>query len=130
MLESAPECLVLLTDGPRWVRLTEPVRPLLLRGAPAGWHDLDVAVWTPVGSIPRWEASGTVFLRHSVASAVATARGVAVLVRPTPAAGVLDLAALGVLMPWKSTLFVPGEQTIIVDPTARIRTGNGWPPVP
>ena len=42
------------------------------------------------------------------------AYGVAVLVRPTPAAVVLDLAARGVLMPRKSTLFVPKPRTGLV----------------
>lgn len=108
---------MLLTDGTRWVRLTEPDRPLLLRGAPGGWRDLDVALVDAGLVDAQWEASGTVLLRHSVASAVAATRetrGVAVLVRPTPAAVVLDLAARGVLMPRKSTLFVPKPRTGLV----------------
>ena len=36
------------------------------------------------------------------------------LVRPTPAATVLDLAARGVLMPRKSTFFVPKPRTGLV----------------
>lgn len=117
LLESAPQSLVLLTDGARWVRLTDPDRPLLLRGAPASWRDLDVALVDSGLVDARWHATDRVLLRHSVAAAVAAAResrGVAVLVRPTPAAAVLDLAARGVLMPRKSTLFVPKPRTGLV----------------
>jgi len=117
LLEAAPASLVLLTDGTRWVRLTDPDRTRLLGAAPDGWRDLDVAL-VDVGLVEdRWHASDSVLLRHSVASAVAAARetgGVAVLVRPTPAATVLDLAARGVLMPRKSTLFVPKPRTGLV----------------
>ena len=117
LLASASDSLVLLTDGTRWMRLTEPDRPLLLRGAPAGWHDLDVALVDAGLVEDRWHATDSVLLRHSVESALAAARetaGIAVLVRPTPAATVLDLAARGVLMPRKSTLFVPKPRTGLV----------------
>lgn len=117
LLVSAHDTLVLLTDGARWVRLTEPDRDLLLREAPPGWHDLDVALVDAGLVEARWHGAGSVLLRHSVASALATARqtqGVAALVRPTPAAVVLDLAARGVLMPRKSTLFVPKPRTGLV----------------
>jgi uncharacterized protein (DUF1015 family) len=117
LLASARDTLVLLTDGVHWVRLTGPDRDLLLREAPPGWRDLDVALVDAGLAEARWHSADAVLLRHSVASAVATARetrGVAVLVRPTPAAVVLDLAARGVLMPRKSTLFVPKPRTGLV----------------
>lgn len=131
LLASAPATLVLLTDGESWVRLTDPDRDRLLApldgpgpgsGAAitdrsAEWRGLDVAL-VDVGVVgDRWHASHVVLLRHSVESAVATARetgGVALLLRPTPAATVLRLAAGGVLMPRKSTLFVPKPRTGLV----------------
>jgi len=120
-LAAAEETTVLLTDGTGWVALTEPDRMLLLAStAPdlaAAWRDLDIAL-VDAGLIEgQWAASGTVVLRHSVESAIETASersGVAVLVRPTAAATVLDLAARGVLMPRKSTFFVPKPRTGLV----------------
>ena len=56
-------------------------------------------------------------LRHTVAAAVdeaRRARGVALLVRPTATATVLEVAARGVLMPRKSTFFVPKPRTGLV----------------
>lgn len=121
LLRSAPDTTVLLTDGTGWVALTDPDRASLLASTPAdlaaAWSDLDIAL-VDAGLIEGvWAASGTVVLRHSVGSAVATAQdraGVAVLVRPTAAATVLDLAARGVLMPRKSTFFVPKPRTGLV----------------
>ncbi len=121
LLDAAQSTVVLLTDGTDWVTLTEPDRASLLAGTPtelaAAWRDLDIAL-VDAGLIEgRWAASGTVVLRHSTAAALETARdrsGVAVLVRPTAAATVLDLAARGILMPRKSTFFVPKPRTGLV----------------
>lgn len=121
VLTGARETTVLLTDGTDWVALTDPDRaPLLSTTAEelaAAWSNLDIAL-VDAGLIEGlWAASDTVTLRHSTASAVATAldrAGVAVLVRPTAAATVLDLAARGVLMPRKSTFFVPKPRTGLV----------------
>lgn len=121
LLDSAQEFTVLLTDGTAWVSLTEPDRRPLLASTPpelaAAWRDLDIAL-VDAGLIEGlWAASGTVALRHSASLAVSTARdraGVAVLVRPTAAATVLDVAAHGVLMPRKSTFFVPKPRTGLV----------------
>lgn len=121
LLETAGETTVLLTDGTDWMALTDPDRASLLATTPAAladaWRYLDIAL-VDAGLIEGvWAASGTVVLRHSTASALATATdrsGVAVLVRPTPAATVLDLAARGVLMPRKSTFFVPKPRTGLV----------------
>ncbi len=121
LLAQALETTVLLTDGVGWVRLTDPDRAPLLATTPAdlaaAWWDLDIAL-VDAGLIDGlWAAAGTVELRHSTASALATARdraGVAVLVRPTLAATVLDIAARGVLMPRKSTFFVPKPRTGLV----------------
>jgi len=121
LLATARESTVLVTDGTQWVTLTDPDRASLLAtrtpDLAAAWWDLDIAL-VDTGLIEGlWAASGTVLLRHSAAAAIATARnrsGVAVLVRPTSAATVLDLAARGVLMPRKSTFFVPKPRTGLV----------------
>ena len=121
LLQNAGETTVLLTDGADWVALTAPDRGPLLATTPAdlaaAWWDLDIAL-VDAGLIEGlWAASGTVVLRHTAASAIATARdrsGVAVLVRPTAAGTVLDIAARGVLMPRKSTFFVPKPRTGLV----------------
>jgi len=121
LLTTAPETTVLLTDGSDWVALTDPDRASLLDSTPpdlaTAWGELDVAL-VDAGLIEDlWAASSTVTLRHSVSSAVAAAiegSGVAVLVRPTAAATVLALAAQGILMPRKSTFFVPKPRTGLV----------------
>ncbi|HEY0815598.1 MAG TPA: DUF1015 domain-containing protein [Pseudonocardia sp.] len=112
LLGTAADTLLLVTDGTRWLRFTRPQRRQLV-GRP-DWQDLDVAL-TDVGLVAeRWGAADSVVLRHAVGAAVTAARqcdGVAVLLRPTPASTVLDLAARGVLMPRKSTFFVPKPRT-------------------
>jgi len=121
LLDAAQSTVVLLTDGTDWVALTEPDRGSLLAGTPTelatAWRNLDIAL-VDAGLIEgRWAAAGTVVLRHSTAAAIETASnrsGVTVLVRPTAAATVLALAARGVLMPRKSTFFVPKPRTGLV----------------
>jgi hypothetical protein len=101
--------LVLATDGIRWLRLTEPDTAGV---TPAAWRGLGVAL---VDALLVGERS--VVLRHSIAAAVDEARGtggVALLVPATPTATVLELAARGVLMPRKSTFFVPKPRTGLV----------------
>ena len=108
-LLAAATPLVLATDGERWWRLTEPDAATV---APAAWREL------PVGLVDvLLVGERAVVLRHSVAAAVDEARrsgGVALLVPATPTATVLDLAARGVLMPRKSTFFVPKPRTGLV----------------
>jgi uncharacterized protein (DUF1015 family) len=109
LLTVAAAPLVLATDGERWRRLTEPQTATV---APAAWRGLPVAL---VDVLLVGERA--VVLRHSVAAAVDEARrndGVALLVPATPTATVLDLAARGVLMPRKSTFFVPKPRTGLV----------------
>ena len=109
VLARAAASLVLLTDGERWMRLTAPASSAV---TPAAWRELDVALVDVL-----LVADSAVLLRHSVAAAVEEARatrGVALLVRPTPTATVLELAARGVLMPRKSTFFVPKPRTGLV----------------
>ncbi|MBA3797684.1 MAG: DUF1015 domain-containing protein [Geodermatophilaceae bacterium] len=121
LLAHSTRTTVLLTDGNGWIALTDPDRASLL-GSTAdeladAWSDLDIAL-VDTGLIEgRWAAAATVILRHSAAAAIATAQarsGVAVLVRPTAASTVLQLAARGVLMPRKSTFFVPKPRTGLV----------------
>ncbi len=110
LLACAVEPLVLATDGERWLRLTEPDTTTI---APAEWRSLDVALV----DVLLISGQPEVVLRHAVEAAVDEARrdrGVALLVRPTPTATVLEVAALGVLMPRKSTFFVPKPRTGLV----------------
>ena len=93
--------------------LAAPHRRPTPRPSRAAWRGLDVALVDVllVGKRP------TVVLRHTVAAAVdeaRRARGVALLVRPTATATVLEVAARGVLMPRKSTFFVPKPRTGLV----------------
>jgi Protein of unknown function (DUF1015) len=109
LLAATTPPLVLATDGERWRRLTDPDTAAV---APAAWRELPVAL---VDVLLVGERA--VVLRHSVAAAVDEARrsdGVALLVPATPTATVLDLAARGVLMPRKSTFFVPKPRTGLV----------------
>jgi Protein of unknown function (DUF1015) len=109
LLAAATTPLVLATDGERWQRLTEPDTTAVTTAA---WRELPVAL---VDVLLVGERA--VVLRHSVAAAVDEARrsgGVALLVPATPTATVLDLAARGVLMPRKSTFFVPKPRTGLV----------------
>jgi len=109
LLAATTTPLVLATDGERWRRLTDPATAAV---APAAWRELPVAL---VDVLLVGERA--VVLRHSVAAAVDEARrsdGVALLVPATPTATVLDLAARGVLMPRKSTFFVPKPRTGLV----------------
>lgn len=108
-LDAAVDTLVLATDGRRWLRLTGPDRPALVPAPPA-WRALDVAL----ADVGLGGGDATTLLRHSVEAAVSQAResaGVALLLRPTPTSTVLDLAAREVLLPRKSTLFVPKPRT-------------------
>jgi len=108
-LLAAATPLVLATDGERWRWLTEPDTAAV---TPTAWREL------PVGLVDvLLVGERAVVLRHSVAAAVDEARrsgGVALLVPATPTATVLDLAARGVLMPRKSTFFVPKPRTGLV----------------
>ncbi len=109
LLAATTTPLVLATDGERWRRLTDPDTAAV---APAAWRELPVALVDVLLVGKR-----AVVLRHSVAAAVDEARrsgGVALLVPATPTATVLDLAARGVLMPRKSTFFVPKPRTGLV----------------
>jgi len=106
-----------LTDGERFVMITERAGAPLAAGAragePAALAGLDVTVLHRVLVEDLWGLPDTVDVvgyAHSVEEAVADARstgGFAVLLRPTPVAAVAAVAAAGGRMPRKSTLFTP-----------------------
>jgi uncharacterized protein (DUF1015 family) len=113
-----------MTDGDRWLLLTEPASDLLSSIPPARhselWRRLDVvvlhhALLTTVWGIEVNEA--TVRYLADPGAAVRAARssgGIAVLLNPTPLDTVLAIAAAGERMPQKSTLFVPKPRTGMV----------------
>ena len=112
-----------LTDGARWLLLTDPA-PDLLASLPArqstAWRELDVVVLHYAVLTTLWNidiTEDTVRYVADPAAAVRTAResgGVAVLLNPTPLETVLAVAAAGERMPQKSTLFVPKPRTGLV----------------
>ena len=111
----------LLTDGERWVLLTDPDPALVAATLPAersaAWRSLDVTVAHRVLIDRLWaleDHEDVVGFEHSVADAVAAARrtgGTALLLNPTPVQGVAAVAEAGERMPRKSTLFTPKPRT-------------------
>jgi hypothetical protein len=130
-LSVAGEFAIGLTDGDSAVLVTS-VDPAVLRtgfgtngeGHAGSGHDvldgLDVSVLHRGLVGPVWGLAddvGQVDYAHSVADAVAHARatgGTAVLLRPTPVAAVAAVAAAGLRMPRKSTLFTPKPASGVV----------------
>lgn len=111
----------LLTDGSRWVLLTDPDAALVDSALPASrsaaWRSLDVTVAHRVLIDRLWaleDHEDVVGFEHSVADAVAAAQrsgGTALLLNPTPVEGVAAVAEAGERMPRKSTLFTPKPRT-------------------
>jgi uncharacterized protein (DUF1015 family) len=111
----------LLTDGSRWVLLTDPDPALITSTLPAersaAWRSLDVTVAHRMLIDQLWELEDhedVVGFEHSVADAVAAAQrtgGTALLLNPTPVEGVAAVAEAGERMPRKSTLFTPKPRT-------------------
>ena len=111
----------LLTDGSRWVLLTDPDSALIEATLPAersaAWRSLDVTVAHRVLIDRLWaleDHEDVVGFEHSVADAVAAAQrsgGTALLLNPTPVEGVAAVAEAGERMPRKSTLFTPKPRT-------------------
>lgn len=114
----------LLTDGGRWVLLSEPDSALLTGALPrersAAWRGLDVTVAHRLLVDRLWRLADhedVVDFRHDVDAAVAAARqsgGTALLLNPTPVDAVAAVAAVGERMPRKSTLFTPKPRTGMV----------------
>lgn len=110
-----------VTDGERHWLLTEPAITALDAALPAdrsdAWRGLDVTIAHLVLIRETWgleDREGVVDYAHDVEGALAAARktgGLALLLNPTPVAGVASVAAAGDRMPRKSTLFVPKPAT-------------------
>jgi uncharacterized protein (DUF1015 family) len=117
-------------DGPAFVvtgggdvhwLLTEPAASELQVALPeersAAWRALDVTIAHLLLIRRTWgldDREGVVDYAHDVDAALAAARssgGTALLLNPTPVAGVAAVAAAGDRMPRKSTLFVPKPAT-------------------
>lgn len=111
----------LVTDGERHWLLTEPAAAELQAALPSdrseAWRALDVTIAHLLLIGRTWDLEdreGVVDYAHDVAAALAEARasgGTALLLNPTPVAGVAAVAAAGDRMPRKSTLFVPKPAT-------------------
>jgi uncharacterized protein (DUF1015 family) len=111
----------LLTDGERWVLLTDPDPAVVASALPAerspAWRGLDVTIAHRVLIDRLWalrDHEDVVGFEHSVADAVDAARrtgGTALLLNPTPVEAVAAVAEAGERMPRKSTLFTPKPRT-------------------
>ena len=110
-----------VTDGDRWVLLTDPSPDLVASTLPAerspAWRALDVTIAHRVLIDRLWQLQDTedvVGFEHDVPAAVAAAQrtgGVALLLNPTPVEAVAAVAEVGERMPRKSTLFTPKPRT-------------------
>jgi uncharacterized protein (DUF1015 family) len=110
-----------LTDGDRWMLLTQPDPAALAAAVPtdrsSAWRSLDVTVAHRLLIDRLWQLrdhEDVVGYRHDVPAALAAAResgGTALLLNPTPVEAVVDVAAAGDRMPRKSTLFTPKPRT-------------------
>lgn len=110
-----------LSDGRRWVLLTDPDQAALDAAVPAdrspAWRGLDVTVAHRLLVDRLWrlhDHEDVVGFRHDVPAALAAAReagGTALLLNPTPVEAVVQVAAAGDRMPRKSTLFTPKPRT-------------------
>jgi len=111
----------LLTDGSRWLLLTDPDPALMAGAVPAdrseAWRGLDVTVAHRLLIDRLWglrDHEDVVGFEHDVPAAVAVARrsgGTALLLNPTPVEAVAAVAEAGERMPRKSTLFTPKPRT-------------------
>ena len=121
LAESAKGPAFLLTDGDRWVLVTDPSPALVASSVPAerseAFRGLDVTIAHLVLIDRLWELrdhEDVVGFEHSVEDAVARARrtgGTALLLNPTPVESVAAVAEAGERMPRKSTLFTPKPRT-------------------
>jgi len=111
----------LLTDGDRWVLLTDAEKEQLDAAVDpersAAWRALDVSVAHRLLIDRLWglhDHEDVVGFEHDVPAAVAAARrtgGTALLLNPTPVGAVAAVAEAGERMPRKSTLFTPKPRT-------------------
>jgi uncharacterized protein (DUF1015 family) len=118
---AATRAAFLLTDGSRWVLLTDPDPALVESALPAersaAWRSLDVTIAHRFLIDRLWgleDHEDVVGFEHDVPAAVAAAQrtgGTALLLNPTPVAAVAAVAEAGERMPRKSTLFTPKPRT-------------------
>lgn len=116
LLAAQPRTAFLLTDGRSWHLLTDPDPAAVARSVggsrSSAWRSLDVSIAHHLLIRAVWHVADDetgVSFGHDVASTLAAVRdgGTALLMRPTPAESVLQVARSGERMPRKSTLFVP-----------------------
>jgi uncharacterized protein (DUF1015 family) len=122
--EKGSAFLLVSGDGGTLRLLTDPDPSRLAATLPhdrsPAWSELDVTVLHHYLVSAAWGLSddtSTVEYEHDVDAAVARAAatgGTAVLLNPTPAAAVAEVAATGERMPRKSTLFTPKPRTGLV----------------
>ena len=120
-LAQAGGAAFLLTDGSRWVLLTDPDKAELDAAVDAdrsaAWRGLDVTVAHRLLIDRLWglrDHEDVVGFEHDVPDAVAAAErtgGTALLLNPTPVEAVAAVAEAGERMPRKSTLFTPKPRT-------------------
>ncbi|ESZ99848.1 hypothetical protein ThrDRAFT_04112 [Frankia casuarinae] len=113
-----------VTNGTAAYLLTEPDADLLTRSLPpersAAFRGLDVTVAHLALIVDVWgltDTVGVVDYHHDAPAAIAAAAaagGTALLLNPTPIAGVTAVAEAGERMPRKSTLFTPKPRTGLV----------------
>jgi uncharacterized protein (DUF1015 family) len=121
LAEAAKGAAFLLTDGERWVLLTDPAPALVASALPAersaAWKGLDVTIAHRLLIDRLWglrDHEDVVGFEHDVPAAVAAAQrtgGTALLLNPTPVESVAAVAEAGERMPRKSTLFTPKPRT-------------------
>ncbi|HEV7654416.1 MAG TPA: DUF1015 domain-containing protein [Mycobacteriales bacterium] len=121
LTEAGKGAAFLLTDGSRWVLLTDPepaqVDVALPAERSAAWRALDVTIAHRLLIDRLWGLQDTedvVGFEHDVPAAVAAAQrtgGTALLLNPTPVEAVAAVAEAGERMPRKSTLFTPKPRT-------------------
>jgi uncharacterized protein (DUF1015 family) len=121
LAEAGKGTAFLLSDGGRWVLLTDPDPALVDSALPpersAAWRGLDVTVAHRVLIDRLWslrDHEDVVGFEHDVPAAVAAAQragGTALLLNPTPVEAVAAVAEAGERMPRKSTLFTPKPRT-------------------
>ena len=122
--QAGPAFLLASGDGGTLRLLTDLHRDRLDKALPAersaAWRSLDVSVLHGYVVADLWgleDTVDTVAYEHDVDAALAAAArtdGTAVLLNPTPVAGVTAVAAGGERMPRKSTLFTPKPRTGLV----------------
>ena len=120
-LDAAKGAAFLLTDGDRWVLLTDPDAALVEETVDpersAAWRGLDVTVAHRLLIDRLWglrDHEDVVGFEHDVPATVEAARrtgGTALLLNPTPVEAVAAVAEAGERMPRKSTLFTPKPRT-------------------